>query len=64
MKSAIMHSVEKKGDCVIPTTPVVKKRLKPLLNQLLDYAVECDLINSNYARMFKLPDKVDQEEKK
>ena len=31
MKSAIMHSVEKKGDCVIPTTPVIKKRLKTML---------------------------------
>lgn len=63
MKSAIMHSAEKKGDRVIPSTPIVKKRLKMLLNQLLDYAVECDLINSNYARMFKLPDKIYQEEK-
>ena len=37
------------------TTPVTKERIKLLFNMMLDYAVEYELVEKNYARTFVLP---------
>lgn len=37
-------------------TPNVRKQIKTLFNQLLDYAMEYELVDKNYSRMFKLSD--------
>ena len=39
-------------------TANIKSRIKSLLNLMLDYAVEYELTDKNYARMFSLPKKV------
>ena len=40
---------------LVPTTPMVQKRLKTVFNQMFDYALSYDLVEKNYARNFDLP---------
>lgn len=46
-----------------PQTPPVrvKKNIKILFNQMLDYALEYELVDKNYARTFNLPDDIVKE---
>ncbi len=44
--------------------PAMQMRIKSLFNQILDYAVEYELVNKNYARTFKLSSETDQATKK
>lgn len=42
-------------------TPNMKSRIKSLFNNMLDYAVEYEIVDRNYARSFNLPDDVQKE---
>jgi len=53
-------SYEKDG-IIKAASPAVKNRIKQLLNMLLDYAVEYELVDRNIARSVKLPKAICQE---
>ena len=46
------------------TTPNLKARVKSLWNLMLDYALEYELVDKNYARTFNIEDKVKKEVEK
>lgn len=48
-------TVERKGQ-IIPASPSTKSRIKSIFNLMLDYAVEHEIADKNYARVFNLPD--------
>lgn len=41
-----------------PATPVIQNRIKTLFNLMMDYAVEYELLPTNYARAFDLPENI------
>lgn len=41
-----------------PATPSVKYHIKSLFNVMFDYALECELVDRNYAKEFTLPKEV------
>lgn len=43
------------------SSPIFKQKIKSLLNKLFDYAVEYEVTDKNYARAFKISDKIVQE---
>lgn len=43
------------------TTPIVKKRMKYLLQKLFDYAITYELTDRNYAKEYKLPENLIRE---
>lgn len=43
------------------SSPIFKQKIKSLLNNLFDYAVEYEVTDKNYARAFKISDKIVQE---
>ena len=45
----------------IPATPNIKSRIKSLFNLMLDYALEYEIVDKNYARTFNLSDEVLEE---
>ena len=49
--------VERKGK-IHHTTPNLKERIKSLFNLMLDYAVEHEIIDRNYARVFDISDDI------
>lgn len=51
---------EVKGE-VKKTTPNMKGRIKSMFNLMLDYAVEYEIVDRNYARTFEISDDVIQE---
>lgn len=55
---AIVRGVERKA------TPVIKTRIKSLFNLMLDYAVEYEIVDRNYARTFKISEDIIKEEEK
>lgn len=53
--SAVVRGVRKE------ITPYLKVRVKSLFNNLLDYAVEYELVDRNYARTFSVPSELTKE---
>ncbi len=51
---------DKKGNCH-KSSATTKTRLKSLLNKLMDYALELEVIDKNYARMFSVDSSVQKE---
>ena len=50
-------TVERKGK-IYHTTPNLKERIKSLFNIMLDYAVEHEIVDRNYARVFDISDDI------
>lgn len=50
--TVIVKGVEKK------TTPNIKSRIKSMFNLMLDYALEYEIVDKNYARTFEISDDV------
>ena len=50
-------TVERKGK-IIPASPHTKSRIKSLFNLMLDYAVEHEIADKNYARVFNISDTI------
>ena len=48
-------TIERKGQ-IIPASPSTKSRIKSIFNLMLDYAVEHEIADKNYARVFNLSD--------
>lgn len=45
------------------TSPRIKSRIKSLFNLMLDYAVEYEIVDTNYSRNFNVSDRIRKEEK-
>ena len=58
IKYCIEHGAKIKGGVEIPPTASVKARIKNLFALILDYAMENEIVDKNYARVFKLSDTV------
>lgn len=56
--TAVIKGYEKKA------SPTTKNQIKTIFNQMLDYALEYELVDRNYSRTFKLDDEVIKELKK
>ena len=52
--------IERKGKKYNPT-PGVQSRIKSLFNLMLDYAVEYEIVDKNYARTFEISDNITNE---
>ena len=53
-------SIVRKGE-IIEASAGVKERIKSMFNFMLDYALEYEMIDKNYARMFSLPKEIHKE---
>ena len=58
IKGCIEHSFIIKNGTQQQASPIMQKNIKSLLNQLLDYAVEYELTDRNYARSFTLSEDI------
>lgn len=64
MKGCIEDGYIIKNDNKNPASPNIKRRIKSVFNLLFDYAIEYDLVDTNYARQFNLSKDVSKEVKK
>lgn len=58
LKGCIDNGEVKRKGGVKHVTPTIKTRMKSLFNLMLDYAVEYEIVERNYARTFNLSDEV------
>ena len=58
IKRVIENGVKYKDDTMIPMALSVKPRIKQLFVLILDYAMEYEIVDKNYARTFNLPSKI------
>lgn len=61
IKGCIENGTAKIKDKVTPASPSTKSRIKSLFNLMLDYALEHELVDKNYARTFDLSDNITKE---
>lgn len=57
----VISSTGKKSGQKIPASPGTKARIKSLFNLMLDYALEYELVDKNYARTFDLSNDIIKE---
>lgn len=58
IKGCINNGVKYKDEQEIPVPLSAKPRIKQLFTLILDYALEYEIVDKNYARIFKLPDEL------
>lgn len=58
IKGCINNGVKYKDGQEIPVPLSAKPRIKQLFTLILDYALEYEIVDKNYARTFKLPDEI------
>lgn len=58
IKGCINNGVKYKDEQEIPVPLSAKPRIKQLFTLILDYALEYEIVDKNYARTFKLPDEI------
>lgn len=63
IKGCMEEGFVKKGDEIQKPSAVTKSRIKSMFNQMLDYAVEYELTDKNYARTFYVSNDIIAEEK-
>ena len=61
IKQCIEHACIVEEDTTRYPTPIVKKRMKILIGQLFDYAIEYELASHNYAHDFTLSKTLDEQ---
>ena len=58
IKGCINNGVKYKDEKEIPVPLSAKPRIKQLFTLILDYALEYEIVDKNYARTFKLPEEI------
>lgn len=61
IKGCMDDGTIKVGDTIRTTTPNIKQRIKSLFNNMLDYAVEYEIVDKNYARTFNVDSSIKKE---
>lgn len=61
IKGCINDGVKYKDEQEIPVPLSAKPRIKQLFTLILDYALEYEIVDKNYARTFKLPNEISTE---
>lgn len=64
IKGCIKDAVINDNGTIKHATPNMKKIIKHTFNMMFDYALEYDIVNTNYARLYTLPKEVQKEAKK
>ena len=58
VKACMENGKAVRNGTLCPPTAAVKRNIKSLLNMMLDYAMEYEIVSTNYARQFDLPSEV------
>ena len=61
IKNCIANAEKHIDDNVVAASPQTKSKMKIMFNTLLDYALEYELVDRNYSRVFKLSNSVQDE---
>lgn len=61
LKTCIEEANIIKNGEIVSASPGIKTRIKSIFNLMFDYAMEYELVDKNYARLFSLPEDVTRE---